>query len=52
MQSQNHGEMQNNYLNTAYRKILSESGQLKPNLNCSYTFPIDFAPNGIPINAK
>ena len=33
-------------------EVFSESCQSKPNLNCNYIFPIDWALNGIPFGAK
>ena len=29
-----------------------ESGEIKPNFNCNYTFPIELAPNELPFGAK
>ena len=33
------------------QKIFSETGYIKPHLECVYTFPIDLVSNGIPIDA-
>jgi len=43
-----------NFFGLSYtQKIgLSESCSSKPNLDCNYHFPIDLAPNEIPIGAK
>ena len=38
------------HLNT--EKWFSESCQMKPNLDCNYTFLIDLTPNGIPCSAE
>ena len=32
----------------AHREIYRESGYIKPNTDCNYTFPIDLASNVIP----
>ena len=32
---------------SAHREIRSESGEIKPNLHCIYTFPIDLTLSGI-----
>ena len=36
----------------AHRKIIPESYQSKPNLDCNYTFTIDLERTRIPIGAK
>ena len=36
----------------AHRKIIPESYQSKPNLDCNYTFTIDLEPNRIPFGAE
>ena len=35
-----------------HREIFLESNSMEPNLDCNYTFPIDLAPNGLPVGAK
>ena len=40
-------------LNSPYaEKQSTESRQIKPNLDCSYNFPIDLKPTGIQYGAK
>ena len=34
------------------REMFPDSGYLKPDLGCYYTFSIDLAPNGIAFGAK
>ena len=33
-------------------KSISETFQIKPNLDCNYRFPIDLTRNGIPFDVK
>ena len=39
-------------LSLAHREINSESCEIKPNLDCNYTFPIDLVPNGISFSTR
>ena len=36
------------YVST-HREIISESGEIRPNVDCNYRFPMDLPPNGFPI---
>ena len=40
------------FLCCTHRQNFTESDQSKPNLDCNSPFPIDLAPNGVPIGAK
>ena len=39
-------------LSSTLREIFSQFGEIKPTLDCNYTFAIDLAPNGISFGPK